>query len=157
WVRRDWRGHYRGQKQIWFLLRMVGRDCDVQLRATEHPEFDAWRWNDYWIPLDSVIEFKREVYRLALDELSRYLFRPQEAPAPRFLRGRGRRSRRDAASAEADGERKVEGSEAGGGSAPVAPSPRGPGASMGANAPMGSGQPMSPGAPIAAATTPAKA
>jgi putative (di)nucleoside polyphosphate hydrolase len=93
WVRRDWRGHYRGQKQIWFLLRMVGRDCDVQLRATEHPEFDAWRWNDYWIPLDSVIEFKREVYRMALDELSRYLFKPQEAP--RFLRQRGRRPRRE--------------------------------------------------------------
>ncbi|MFP5462799.1 MAG: RNA pyrophosphohydrolase [Gammaproteobacteria bacterium] len=94
WVRRDWRGHYRGQKQIWFLLRMVGRDCDVQLRATEHPEFDAWRWNDYWIPLDSVIEFKREVYRMALDELARHLFREQPE-APRFLRNRGRRPRRD--------------------------------------------------------------
>ena len=94
WVRRDWRGHYRGQKQIWFLLRMVGRDCDVQLRATEHPEFDAWRWNDYWIPLDSVIEFKREVYRMALDELARHLFRSQE-DAPRFLRNRGRRPRRE--------------------------------------------------------------
>jgi hypothetical protein len=33
WVRRDWRGTYRGQKQIWYLLRMVGRDCDVKLRA----------------------------------------------------------------------------------------------------------------------------
>ena len=102
WVRRDWRGHYRGQKQIWFLLRMVGRDCDVQLRATEHPEFDAWRWNDYWIPLDSVIEFKREVYRMALDELSRYLFRTAQ-DAPRFLRSRGRRPRRDGATEGADG------------------------------------------------------
>ncbi len=104
WVRRDWRGHYRGQKQIWFLLRMVGRDCDVQLRATEHPEFDAWRWNEYWIPLNSVIEFKREVYRMALDELSRHLFRTQEAP--RFLRHRGRprRTREAGASAEAGSE-----------------------------------------------------
>ena len=33
WVRREWRGHYRGQKQIWFLLRMIGHDCDVSLRA----------------------------------------------------------------------------------------------------------------------------
>lgn len=75
WVRREWRGHYRGQKQIWFLLRMVGKDCDVRLRATDHPEFDAWRWNEYWVPLESVIEFKREVYRLALTELSRFLAR----------------------------------------------------------------------------------
>jgi putative (di)nucleoside polyphosphate hydrolase len=64
---------YRGQKQIWFLLRMTGRDCDVKLRGSGHPEFDAWRWNEYWVPLESVIEFKREVYRQALLELHRYL------------------------------------------------------------------------------------
>lgn len=75
WIKRDWRGTYKGQKQIWFLLRMVGRDCDVSLRASGHPEFDAWRWSEYWIPLDSVIEFKREVYRLALNELVSYLER----------------------------------------------------------------------------------
>jgi putative (di)nucleoside polyphosphate hydrolase len=69
WIKREWRGSYKGQKQIWFLLRMVGRDCDVSLRASSHPEFDAWRWNDYWVPLESVIEFKREVYKLALNEL----------------------------------------------------------------------------------------
>ena len=74
-VRREWRGHYKGQKQIWFLLRMLGRDSDVSLRATRHPEFDAWRWNDYWVPLDAVIEFKRDVYTEALNELSTILFR----------------------------------------------------------------------------------
>jgi putative (di)nucleoside polyphosphate hydrolase len=74
WVRREWRGHYRGQKQIWFLLRLVGKDTDVHLRASDKPEFDAWRWHDYWIPLETVIEFKRDVYRQALDELSRHLF-----------------------------------------------------------------------------------
>jgi len=73
WIRREWRGNYRGQKQIWYLLRLVGRDCDVKLRASGRPEFDAWRWNDYWVPLDCVIEFKREVYRQALLELHRYL------------------------------------------------------------------------------------
>jgi putative (di)nucleoside polyphosphate hydrolase len=74
-IKREVRGHYRGQKQIWFLLRMVGRDCDICLRATDHPEFDAWRWNEYWVPLDAVIEFKRDVYQLALTELSRFLRR----------------------------------------------------------------------------------
>jgi putative (di)nucleoside polyphosphate hydrolase len=75
WFRREGRSHYRGQKQIWFLLRLIGRDCDVHLRATEKPEFDAWRWSPYWIPLDSVIEFKRGVYEAALNELSHLLFR----------------------------------------------------------------------------------
>ena len=73
WVRREARSQYRGQKQIWFLLRLIGRDCDVCLRHSEHPEFDAWRWHDYWVPLDSVIEFKRDVYQRALQELVRYL------------------------------------------------------------------------------------
>jgi putative (di)nucleoside polyphosphate hydrolase len=75
WIRRDLRGNYRGQKQIWFLLRLTGRDCDVSLRATTHPEFDAWRWHEYWVPLDAVIEFKRDVYQQALLELSRFVFR----------------------------------------------------------------------------------
>src|SRR3954447_24743516 len=39
-IKREIRGHYRGQKQIWFLLRMVGRDCNINLRLTDHPEFD---------------------------------------------------------------------------------------------------------------------
>jgi putative (di)nucleoside polyphosphate hydrolase len=83
WVRREWRGAYRGQKQIWFLLRMVGRDCDVSLRATSKPEFDAWRWHEYWVPIESVIEFKRDVYQKALTELSGFLLRDRQR------RGRG--------------------------------------------------------------------
>jgi putative (di)nucleoside polyphosphate hydrolase len=69
------RNTYRGQKQIWFLLRLVGLDSDIQLRASDHPEFDAWRWVPFWIQLDAVIDFKREVYELALSELARYLSR----------------------------------------------------------------------------------
>lgn len=79
WVRREWRGHYRGQKQIWFLLRMLGQDSDVTLKCDfEKPEFDAWRWHDFWIPLESVIEFKRGVYQSALTELSRFVFSEDE-------------------------------------------------------------------------------
>lgn len=73
WVRREWRSHYRGQKQIWYLLRLTGRDCDVCLRATDHPEFDAWRWSHYWDPVEAVVEFKRDVYRQALEELEKVL------------------------------------------------------------------------------------
>jgi len=83
WLRREWRGNYRGQKQIWFLLRLVGRDNDVCLRATEKPEFDAWRWNDYWVPTEAVVEFKRDVYQKALAELARYLERQHTAHSRR--------------------------------------------------------------------------
>lgn len=73
WIKREFRGTYKGQKQIWYLLRLVGRDSDVSLRASDHPEFDAWRWNDYWIQLSEVIEFKRGVYESALNELHVHL------------------------------------------------------------------------------------
>lgn len=86
WIKREWRGSYRGQKQIWFLLRLVGRDSDVSLRASDHPEFDAWRWNSYWVPLDVVIEFKRGVYEQALSELARFVDADKKRP---HRRGRG--------------------------------------------------------------------
>jgi putative (di)nucleoside polyphosphate hydrolase len=89
-IRRDARGHYKGQKQIWYLLQLIGHDWDLNLRATDHPEFDAWRWNDYWVPLDVVVEFKRGVYEMALTELARYL--PRQDMRTRYLR-QGNRSR----------------------------------------------------------------
>lgn len=67
------RSVYRGQKQIWFLLRLVGRDSDVCLRTCEHPEFDAWRWNEYWLDIEAVVDFKRSVYARALRELVHFL------------------------------------------------------------------------------------
>lgn len=85
WVRREWRGTYKGQKQIWFLLRLTGRDSDVCLRRTSHPEFDAWRWSDYWAPLETVIEFKRSVYELALAELVRFLDHVPSRPTRRVI------------------------------------------------------------------------
>ena len=89
-IRRDARGFYKGQKQIWYLLQLVGHDWDLNLRATDHPEFDAWRWNQFWVPLDVVVEFKRGVYEMALTELSRYLPRSEHRGEPtrqRHLRG----------------------------------------------------------------------
>ena len=62
-----------GQKQIWFILRLIGHETDVNLRANDNPEFDCWRWVDYWQPLDEIVFFKREVYRKALTELKQYL------------------------------------------------------------------------------------
>ena len=90
YIRRDARGHYKGQKQIWYLLQLLGHDWDLNLRATNHPEFDAWRWNDYWVPLDVVVEFKRGVYEMALTELARFL--PRHDQRNRYLRS-GMRSR----------------------------------------------------------------
>ena len=61
-----------------------------QVRRTDKPEFDAWRWHDYWAPTQDVVEFKRPVYEQALNELSRYLVRGAGvSPARRALRRGG--------------------------------------------------------------------
>jgi putative (di)nucleoside polyphosphate hydrolase len=59
-----------GQKQKWFLLRLLADDASVQLDVNGQPEFDDWRWVSYWYPLNQVVYFKREVYRRALRELA---------------------------------------------------------------------------------------
>jgi putative (di)nucleoside polyphosphate hydrolase len=58
-----------GQKQKWFVLRLIGDEGRVHFDATDTPEFDGWRWVDWWLPANEVVEFKREVYLQALSEL----------------------------------------------------------------------------------------
>lgn len=60
---------FRGQKQRWFLFRLVSKESCVKLDTAKHPEFDHWRWVDYWLPLEQIVEFKRAVYKQALTEL----------------------------------------------------------------------------------------
>ena len=69
-VRRHQRPVCIGQKQVWFLLKMVGEEADVRLDATETPEFDIWRWVDFWYPTTNVVSFKRRVYEQALHHLA---------------------------------------------------------------------------------------
>ena len=63
------KSQFKGQKQLWFLLRLVGCDQDVRLDCAPNPEFEDWCWVDYWQPVEHVIEFKRDVYKQALSEL----------------------------------------------------------------------------------------
>jgi putative (di)nucleoside polyphosphate hydrolase len=80
-----------GQKQVWFLLRLLGGEDCVRLNTTDTPEFDHWRWVDYWQPLREVVSFKRKVYRCALSEFEPLLF-PERTRRPRRSRVRSRRS-----------------------------------------------------------------
>ena len=69
-LRRNSTPSFVGQKQKWFLLRMLGADDAVRFDTSEKPEFDHWRWVSYWYPLGRVVSFKRDVYRRALAELA---------------------------------------------------------------------------------------
>ncbi|MDG0998450.1 MAG: RNA pyrophosphohydrolase [Gammaproteobacteria bacterium] len=59
-----------GQKQKWFLLGLRSSEESIKLDCNSEPEFDDWRWVDYWYPLEKVVSFKREVYKEALEQLS---------------------------------------------------------------------------------------
>ena len=57
-----------GQKQLWWLLRLEAGDDQVRLELADKPEFDDWKWVDYWLPVSEVVFFKRAVYREVLTE-----------------------------------------------------------------------------------------
>ncbi|TGD75761.1 RNA pyrophosphohydrolase [Mangrovimicrobium sediminis] len=78
YIRKDQSPACIGQKQKWFLLRLLAGDDAVRLDLNEKPEFDNWQWVSYWYPLNQVISFKREVYRRAMKELALPLGRLSE-------------------------------------------------------------------------------
>lgn len=67
---RMWGGQYRGQRQIWYLMRFNGTDADVDI-ATEYQEFRAWQWADLDALETLIVPFKHMLYRAVVDE-----FRP---------------------------------------------------------------------------------
>jgi len=69
-LRRDRHPVCIGQKQRWFLLRLLSDDSAIRIDADSKPEFDRWRWAEYWEPIREVVFFKRFVYRRALAEFA---------------------------------------------------------------------------------------
>ena len=70
---------------MWFLLQFTGSESDLRLDLTDKPEFDHWRWVDFWYPLEHVVLFKRSVYASALRHLApfaRQIAGPQAIPQP---------------------------------------------------------------------------
>jgi putative (di)nucleoside polyphosphate hydrolase len=54
-------GRWRGQTQKWFALRFLGTDADINI-ATEHPEFEEWRWMKLADVPGVIVPFKRALY-----------------------------------------------------------------------------------------------
>ncbi|HEY5598176.1 MAG TPA: RNA pyrophosphohydrolase [Kiloniellales bacterium] len=76
WVRYDlpadlaprlWDGRYRGQEQMWFALRFLGGDADIDI-AGDEPEFSAWRWAELTELPDLIVPFKRTLYQRLVAE-----------------------------------------------------------------------------------------
>jgi len=82
-----------GQKQRWFVLRLLAEDDAVRLDTSDKPEFEEWRWVDYWLPLKEIVFFKRQVYKKALQELEAALFPDKVRSHPRRLERDGAQHR----------------------------------------------------------------
>jgi len=80
-VRRERNPVCIGQKQCWYLLKLLADPAQIRFDLTDEPEFDRCRWVDYWRPVKEVIYFKRRVYVQALTELGPLAF-PEAGPPP---------------------------------------------------------------------------
>jgi putative (di)nucleoside polyphosphate hydrolase len=71
-----------GQKQRWYLLKLISDESKLRFDLTNQPEFERWRWSDYWTPVREVVYFKRRVYVRALHDLGKYIFPDGLPPYP---------------------------------------------------------------------------
>jgi putative (di)nucleoside polyphosphate hydrolase len=81
-VRRNSQPVCIGQKQKWFLLKLVGEEHRLNLDSTNEPEFDEWKWVDYWYPVDNVVYFQKRVYRCVLQQLNAHIQSLAPTPMP---------------------------------------------------------------------------
>jgi putative (di)nucleoside polyphosphate hydrolase len=72
WRPRLWQGHYKGQRQKWFLMRLTGPETDITVH-TRHPEFSQWRWASLHEVPSLVIDFKRDAYEKICGAFSKIL------------------------------------------------------------------------------------
>ena len=68
-----WKGKYRGQRQKWFVVKLLGGDNEINLK-TKNAEFLDWKW----IKIDDlpkvIVDFKKHIYERLVLELKKINF-----------------------------------------------------------------------------------
>lgn len=67
-----WKGKYRGQKQLWFLMRFNSTDDKISI-ASEHPEFAQWKWSAPSSLVAEIVPFKKHIYEAVVAEFADHL------------------------------------------------------------------------------------
>ncbi|WP_424933336.1 RNA pyrophosphohydrolase [Amaricoccus macauensis] len=67
-VPKIWKGRFRGQKQLWYLMRFLGSDADINIE-TKHPEFSRWCWMSPDDLVAHIVPFKRALYAQVIESL----------------------------------------------------------------------------------------
>jgi len=84
YIRQDNKPLCIGQKQKWYMLKLIGDEKNISLDTAALPEFDRWKWVSFWKPVAKVIYFKRMVYFSALNELGSALFNKEVPKIPNW-------------------------------------------------------------------------
>ena len=67
-----WKGKFRGQKQKWYIVKFLGDDNEININ-TKRPEFIEWKWINYNLLSDVIVDFKKEVYEKLKIELKNFI------------------------------------------------------------------------------------
>lgn len=67
-----WKGKFRGQRQKWFIVKFLGNENEINLN-TKHPEFIEWKWINYKLLPEVIVDFKKEVYLKLKIELNKFI------------------------------------------------------------------------------------
>ena len=67
-----WKGKFRGQKQKWFVVRFTGKEGEINLE-TKYPEFIEWKWIDYNLLPEVIVDFKKEDYKKLKIEIKNFI------------------------------------------------------------------------------------
>ena len=70
-----WRNRWRGQRQSFWAVELVGPDTQIRLDAHPHIELTAWRWCDPIYLLEEVDPVRRAGYEAPLREFQEWLGR----------------------------------------------------------------------------------
>ena len=54
-----WKGKFRGQKQKWYIVKFLGDDNEININ-TKRPEFIEWKWINYNLLTDVIVDFKKK-------------------------------------------------------------------------------------------------
>ena len=67
-----WKGKFRGQKQRWFIVRFFGDENEINLE-TQNPEFIEWKWINFKLLPNVIVDFKKNVYDNLTHEIEKFI------------------------------------------------------------------------------------
>ena len=67
-----WKGKFRGQKQKWFIVRFFGDENEINLE-TQNPEFIEWKWINFKLLPNVIVDFKKNVYNSLTYEIEKFI------------------------------------------------------------------------------------